>query len=100
METVAIEKKQFDELLSRLDKVTTLLALNLVKVQEKQKDKIIFLSSFGYGVTEISKLLNMSVGTVNQALIRNRKEKNKTEAEVPKENKTDDLANEKSDAKQ
>lgn len=74
METVAIEKKQFDELLNKMDKISTLLALNIVKDLEKQKDKIIILSSFGYGVTEIAKLLNTSIGTVNQALIRNRKE--------------------------
>lgn len=79
METITLEKKQFDEIINKLEKIAKLLALNLVKDQEKQKDKIIILSSFGYGVTEIAALLNTTVGTANQTLIRERKGKKKTE---------------------
>jgi DNA-directed RNA polymerase specialized sigma24 family protein len=75
METVIIEKKQFDEMLNKMEKITSLLALNLVKDCKTQKDKILMLSSLGYGVTDISKLLNTTAGTVNQALVRARKEK-------------------------
>jgi hypothetical protein len=80
METITLEKKQFDELLEKLEKISKLLALNLVKDCEKQKDKIILLSSFGYGVTEIANLLNTTKGTANQALIRSRKENAKEES--------------------
>jgi DNA-directed RNA polymerase specialized sigma24 family protein len=82
-ETVTIEKKQFDELVEKLNKISKLLALNLVNDCEKQKEKIIMLSSLGFGVTEIANLLNTSVGTANQALIRARKEKAKEEDTVP-----------------
>lgn len=75
MEIIAIEKTQFDELLNKLEKITKLLALNIVNDCKTQKDKILLLSSFGYGVTEISQLLSTSVGTVNIALVRSRKEK-------------------------
>lgn len=84
METVIIEKKQFDEMLNKIEKVTSLLALNLVKDCKMQKDKILMLSSLGYGVTDISKLLNATVGTVNQALVRARKEKSAKGSESEK----------------
>ncbi len=74
MDTVIIEKKQFDEILGKIERMSSLLALNLVRDCEKQKDKILMLSSLGYGVTDIARLLNTTVGTVNQALIRHRKE--------------------------
>ena len=75
LETVIIEKKQFDEMLGKMERISVLLALNLAKDCNVQKDKILMLSSLGYGVTEIAKLLNTTVGTVNQALVRSRKEK-------------------------
>jgi len=84
METVIIEKKQYDEMLAKMEKITSLLALNLVKDCKVQKDKILMLSSLGYGVTDISKLLNTTVGTVNQALVRARKEKSTKGSESEK----------------
>lgn len=74
---VTLEKKQFDEMLDKLERISSLLALNLVKDCKMQKDKILMLSSLGYGVTDIAKLLNTTVGTVNQVLVKSRK--NKTE---------------------
>jgi DNA-directed RNA polymerase specialized sigma24 family protein len=75
METVTLEKKQFDELLANMEKIAKLLALNLVKDCKVQKDKILMLSYFGYGPTEIANILNTTVGTVNKDLSRSRKEK-------------------------
>jgi DNA-directed RNA polymerase specialized sigma24 family protein len=93
------ERKQTNELLteisSKLDKVSKLLTLNLVKDQEKQKDKIIALAGFGYGVTDISEMLDTTTGTVNQTLVRFRKERkgksqdlDKKQAETGDEGKT------------
>ncbi|MGD6810109.1 MAG: hypothetical protein ACQCN3_10475 [Candidatus Bathyarchaeia archaeon] len=86
-ESTSMEKKQFDQLIEKLDKISKLLALNLVKDYDKQKEKIIALSSFGFGVTEIANLLNTSVGTANQALIRARKEKAKETEELTRDSK-------------
>lgn len=80
MDTITIEKAQFNELLNKMEKIATLLALNIVSDCEMQKDKILILSSLGYGVTEIAKMLNTTVGTVNQELIRSRKKKAGKEA--------------------
>jgi DNA-directed RNA polymerase specialized sigma24 family protein len=78
VDTVTIEKQQFDEMLGRLERIASLLALNLVKDCKIQKDKILMLSSFGYGATDISKLLNTTVGTVNVALTRERRKSAKS----------------------
>jgi DNA-binding CsgD family transcriptional regulator len=70
-------KNSTDHLLTeislKMDNVLKLLALNLVKDLEKQKDKIIALSEFGYAPAEISKMLNTTSGTVSVALNRSRK---------------------------
>jgi hypothetical protein len=88
-ETITIDKKQFDELVSKLEKISNLLALNLVNGCQKQKDKILMLSSLGFGVTEIANLLNTTKGTANQALIRARKEKVKEQGESAATTKQD-----------
>lgn len=80
MNTVTIEQKQFAAMLTKLDRVTDMLALNIVRDCETQKDKILILSSLGYGVTEIAKLLKTTVGTANQALVRARKDKKAKDA--------------------
>ena len=84
MDTVTIDKKQFETILAKLDRVTDVLALNIVRDYDKQKDKISGLSSLGYGVTDIAKLLNTTAGTVNQALVRSRKEKIEKDAKTQK----------------
>src|SRR4030042_6203734 len=101
METIIIERKQFDEMLDRIEKIASLLALNLVKDCRTQKDKILMLSSLGYGVTDISKLLNTTVGSVNIALVRARKKKpakssesGKTPTEDVERGDVQDVANE------
>ena len=80
-----MDEKQFETIIVKLDKIVDLLALNMVRDCEKQKDKIVALSSFGYGQSEIARLLNTTPGTVNQALVRSRKEKNFKQEKSPNE---------------
>ena len=94
MDTFTIETKQFQQLLTALQRTSDLLALNLVKDYPKQNEKIVMLSDFGYGPTDISRVLNISTNTVNVTLSRARKaktenndsksEKQENEEEAPK----------------
>jgi DNA-directed RNA polymerase specialized sigma24 family protein len=68
-----VEEKQFKEIISKMDLIIRLLALNIVKGLPVQKDKIITLSSFGFGPSEIAKLLGTTSNTVNVALSEMRK---------------------------
>jgi len=68
-----MDEKQFKEITSKMDLVVRLLALNIVKDLKVQKDKIIALSSFGFGPSEIAKLLGTTSNTVNVALSEMRK---------------------------
>ena len=77
MDTVVIESKQFEQLLIALQKTSDVLALNLVRDCKQQNEKVVLLSEdFGYGPTDISRILNVSVNTVNVTLSRARKTKN------------------------
>lgn len=69
-----MDEKQFKEIASKLDLITRLLALNITKDSKSQKGKILMLSSFGLGPTNIAELLGTTVNTVNVALSRARKE--------------------------
>jgi DNA-directed RNA polymerase specialized sigma24 family protein len=95
MDTVIIESKQFQQLLTALQRTSDLLALNLVKDSEKQNEKIVMLSDFGYGPTDISRVLNISNNTVNVTLSRARKAKteNKDSKSEKQENKEEALKN-------
>lgn len=74
-----MDEKQFKEITSKMDLVVRLLALNIVKNLKVQKDKIIALSSFGFGPSEIAKLLGTTSNTVNVALSEMRKMAKKEE---------------------
>jgi len=52
-----MDEKQFKEIIGKMDGIARLLALNFVKDLKIQKDKIIALSSFGFGPSEIAKLI-------------------------------------------
>jgi len=66
---------QFEELIEKLDTIIKLLAANLVKDEEQQKNKIIELYKMGIkSPTEIANLLGTTSGTVNVALSRARKD--------------------------
>ena len=72
-----MEDKQFDELKEKLDVITKLLALNLVKDMELQKDQIITLSSFGFQPSQVADLLGTTANTVRVALSKARKKARK-----------------------
>jgi DNA-binding CsgD family transcriptional regulator len=72
-----MDEKQFEEITNKIDLIVRLLALNIVKDQKIQKDKIIALSSFGFAPFEIAKLLGTTRNTVNVALSEMRKKTKK-----------------------
>ena len=84
-----MEEKQFKELTDKLNLMTRLLALNLVKDLKTQSEKIVVLSSFGFGPSNIADMLGTSSNTVNVVLssIRSKKKKQSTEATTNLENK-------------
>jgi ABC-type dipeptide/oligopeptide/nickel transport system ATPase subunit len=53
-----MDEKQFKEIISRLDLVIQLLALNMVKDLKTQKDKFLALYSFGLKPKEIANYLS------------------------------------------
>lgn len=70
-----MEQKQFEEIKEKIDVVIRLLALNLVKDSETNKDKIITLHSLGFKSTEIAKLLGIKANVVRATLSKFRREK-------------------------
>jgi|YelNatPaOPRAMG01_1025707.scaffolds.fasta_scaffold45976_2 DNA-directed RNA polymerase specialized sigma24 family protein len=74
-----LDEKQFKEITSKMDLIVRLLALNIVKDLKVQKDKIITLSSFGFGPSEIAKLLGTTPNTVSVALSGIKKKTKKEE---------------------
>jgi DNA-binding NarL/FixJ family response regulator len=87
-----MDDNQFGEITGKMDLVIRLLALNLVKDFPIQKDKIAMLSSFGFGPSEIAKLLGTTPNTVSVALseIKKKTEKGQQKMKVnqnePKQN--------------
>jgi len=77
-----MDEKQFKEINNKMDLIVRLLALDVVKDLKVQKDKIIALSSFGFGPSEIAKLLGTTPNTVNVALSGIRKKAKKEEQEA------------------
>lgn len=74
-----MDEKQFKEIINKMDLIVRLLALNIVKDLPVQKDKIITLSSFGFGPSEIAKLLGTTSNTVSVALSEMKKKAKKEE---------------------
>jgi DNA-binding CsgD family transcriptional regulator len=70
-----MDEKQFKDIANKLDLITRLLALNLVKDLKSQKERILMLASLGIGPTSIAEFLGTTVNTVNVALSKARKEK-------------------------
>jgi DNA-directed RNA polymerase specialized sigma24 family protein len=68
-----MDEKQFKEIISRLDLITRLLALNMVKNLKTQKDKILTLDSFGLKPKEIANYLGTTINTLNVTLSEARK---------------------------
>lgn len=63
-----MDEKQFQEITNKMDLMVRLLALDIVKDLKVQKEKIVTLSSFGFGPSEIAKLLGTTPNTVSVAL--------------------------------
>jgi DNA-directed RNA polymerase specialized sigma24 family protein len=68
-----MDEKQFKEIISKLDLITRLLALNMVKDLQSQKDKILTLDSFGLKPKEIADYLGTTINTVNVTLSKAKK---------------------------
>lgn len=73
-----MDEKQFKELSGKLDLITRLLALNLVKDMKTQIEKISTLSNFGFSPIDIANSLGTSPNTVSVTLSRIRREKKQT----------------------
>jgi DNA-directed RNA polymerase specialized sigma24 family protein len=68
-----MDEKQFKEIISKLDLITRLLALNMVKDLQSQKDKILTLDSFGLKPKEIADYLGTTINTVKVTLSKAKK---------------------------
>ena len=64
----------FEEVIKRLDLIIKLLAMNFMKEEGSQKDKIIQLSKIGLQPKEIANILGTSSNTVSVTLSTARKE--------------------------
>ncbi|MGC1120509.1 MAG: sigma factor-like helix-turn-helix DNA-binding protein [Candidatus Methanofastidiosia archaeon] len=71
------QEQILEEISRRMDRIIRLLALNLVKDMETQKEKILTLSSFGFSSSEIAELLGTTPGSVSVTLSRTKKKKGK-----------------------
>ena len=71
-----LDKKQFDELTSKMDQIIVLLAQNLVKDCKTQKEKIIVLYSMGYKPLAIAEMLGTTRNTVSVTVNEAKKEGN------------------------
>lgn len=72
-----MDEKQFKWIVNKLDLITRLLALNMVRDLKSQKEKILALSSLGVGPTDIAEFLGTTVNTANVVLSKARKVKKK-----------------------
>lgn len=72
-----MDEKQFKELMTKMDLLIRLLALNLVKDIKVQKKQITSLHSFGFGPSEIADILDTTPNVVNVTLSQARKKKRK-----------------------
>jgi DNA-directed RNA polymerase specialized sigma24 family protein len=77
-----MDEKQFKEIINKIDLIVRLLALNIVKDLAVQKEKILALSSFGFGPSEIAKLLGTTPNTVSVALSETKKKAKKEEKQT------------------
>jgi len=83
-----MNEEQYKEIISKMDMMIRLLASSVVKEMKTQKDKIHYLSSLGFGPTDIANILSTTSNTVNVALSREKKKESKSkENEVETKNK-------------
>lgn len=75
-----MEDKQtqlLQELKNKLDLITKLLTVNLVKDEVNQKDQIVLLNSFNFTNTQISELLGIKSNAVRATISREKQRKTK-----------------------
>ena len=72
-----MDETQFKELNVKLDKIVKLLALLVLKDQQKETDKIKLLDSLGFRPIEISGILSKSLSNVTTTLTLVRKKDKK-----------------------
>ena len=68
-----MDAEQFKEMMTRIDLIIRLLALDIVKGMETQTDKILALSSSGFGPKDIARLLGTTANTVRVTLSKAKK---------------------------
>ena len=82
---VFMDKTQFESIMAKLDQISNLLALGIVKDLGNQKKQIIELSRYGFRSKEICSLLGAKEGHVNNTLSAYRKEQTKKKPEKKKD---------------
>jgi len=73
-----MDDKQFNELKDKLDAITQLLALNLIRDLELRKDQIIRLASFDFQPSQIAGFLNTTANSVRVTLSKARRKGKET----------------------
>jgi DNA-directed RNA polymerase specialized sigma24 family protein len=66
-----------DESLPSAEKIARLLGLQAIKEIENKNDKVIFLRTVGFNVSEIAQILGIVENHVSVAIYQNRKKKTK-----------------------
>ncbi|MHA1410209.1 MAG: sigma factor-like helix-turn-helix DNA-binding protein [Candidatus Odinarchaeia archaeon] len=69
-----MKEEQYEKIINKMDEIIKLLALNLVKEEKFQKNKIIELSKLDFKPSEIAQLLGTTPNTVRVTLHEARKE--------------------------
>jgi len=78
-----MDEKQFQAITNKMDLIARLLALDIVKDLKVQKEKIITLASFGFGPSEMAKLLGTTSHLVS-VVLSDVKKKDKQEEQPTK----------------
>ena len=81
MET--LDKNQFDAIIDRLDKLTKLVALQLVRGESTERDKILILSDIGFRPAEVGRLLGKSPTNISVVLTQMKKKKEADSQMIP-----------------
>ena len=73
-----MDQKQFDTVTDKMDKMTKLLAVLVMRGIEREQEKIDLLDTLGFRPVEIAKMLNKSPENVSVVLSNIRKKKTPT----------------------
>jgi hypothetical protein len=70
-----LDKNQFETIIDRLDKLTKLIALQSVRGETTERDKIMLLSDIGFRPAEIGKLLGKTPTNISVVLTQMKKKR-------------------------